>query len=209
MYAEPLVVSTHLVQLVHVRSTFHDVAVTTHHWRWEGASAPVDADFEAVETRMKAFLEAIKTYVTTLVTNREFRWYGPRTEPGIWGEAHRVTPFATNLGTATAGLPQQIACSVTERTDVRRRWGRFYLPNISAAALTADTHGLFSPTFVAAVGAAAGDLLGTDVGDFAPVVFGTPTPTSLPIRAVAVDRVPDVQRRRRSAPQAGAYIETF
>lgn len=209
VYAEPLGVSTYLVQTVHVRSTFHDVAVTTHHWRWEVAGSPATTDFEAVETALGAFYEAIKTYVTSLVTQREFRWYGPRTEPGPWGEAIRVTPSVLNLGTATAGLPQQIACSVTERTDVRRRWGRFYLPCLGVNSLATDLHGLFLPAFVTAVGNAAETLLGTDIGDFAPVVFGAPTPTSLPVRGIQVDRVPDVQRRRRSAPQSGTHTVTF
>jgi hypothetical protein len=37
-------------------------------------------------------------------------------------------------GTATGdALPPQIACSVTELTDARKHWGRFYLPGFGEA----------------------------------------------------------------------------
>lgn len=206
--ASPLVVATYLVQLVHYRGTTQDVAVTTHHWRWEGSASPTAADFAAVETRMQAFWEAIKSYITVAVSSREYRWYGPRTSPGNWGEAIRVTPVTAAAGTATTGLPHQVACAVTETTDVRRRWGRFYIPNLATSTLTADSYGLFVATFTNAVGAAANTMLATDVGEFAPVVFGSVEPTSLPVRGLRVDRVPDIQRRRRY-PATPGYSVTF
>jgi hypothetical protein len=202
-------VATYLVQCVHIRGASQDVAVTTHHWRWEGAGSPGPTDFAAVETRLNTFWDAIKAYRTTIEASREIRWYGPRTEPGIWGEAARVTTQTTGLGTATAGLPLQVSCALTQRTDVRRRWGRFYIPNLAATTITASTTPVFTSTFVNAVATAAATLLGTDVGEFAPVVFGTPEPTSLPVRAISVDIIPDIQRRRRYEGASGAVITTF
>lgn len=190
---------TFLIQTVHDRTANQDSAVTTFHYRWNSEDDPVDADYALVEARLNGFWTALKSYRTSLVTGGEHRWYGPFDAPGNHGEAVRVTPVTTPLiGTATSGLPQQVACSVTEITDVRRRWGRFYIPCLSSGVLaTPDAAGLFSSTFINAVSAAADTAFSQTLAEWTLSVFGVPTPTSLPVRSIRVDSVPDVQRRRR------------
>lgn len=195
----PLAAGTYLIQTVHDRFAGQDTAVTTFHYRWSGGGDPDATAFGLVETRLNAFWTAIKAYRTSLVTGGEHRWYGPFDAPGPHGDAIRVTPVTTPLiGTATSGLPQQVACSVTEMTDVRRRWGRFYIPCLASTVLASpDASGLFSTTFVNAVSAAADTNFSQTLTDWRLVVFGAPTPTSLEVRSIRVDSVPDVIRRRR------------
>lgn len=195
----PLLAGTYLIQTVHDRTAGQDTAVTTFHYRWSGTGDPDATAFAAVETRLNGFWTALKSYRTSMVTGGEHRWYGPRDTPGNWGEAIRVTPVTTPLiGTATGGLPQQVACSVTEVTDVRRRWGRFYIPCLAQTTIASnEAAGTFSSTFVAAVATAADTAFAQSVTDWKLVVFGAPTPTSLEVRRIRVDTVPDVIRRRR------------
>lgn len=198
-HVEVILPGTFLVQTVHDRFANQDQAVTTFHYRWNSSDEPDDTDFALVEARLNGFWTALKSYRTTLVTGGEHRWYGPFDAPGNHGEAIRVTPVTTPLiGTATAGLPQQVACSVTEVTDVRRRWGRFYIPCLATSVLaSADVSGLFSSTFINAVSAAADTAFSQTLAEWTFSVFGAPLPTSLPVRKIRVDSVPDVQRRRR------------
>jgi hypothetical protein len=190
---------TFLIQTVHTRVANQDDAVTTFHYRWNAGTDPSSTDFAAVETRLNGFWTALKAYRTTLISGGEHRWYGPFDAPGNHGEAVRVTPVTTPLiGTATQGLPQQVACSVTEMTDVRRRWGRFYIPCLGTNVLTSpDVSGLLSSTFINAVSAAADVAFSQTLTNWTLSVFGAPTPTSLPVRSIRVDSIPDVIRRRR------------
>lgn len=194
-----LMAGTYLIQVVHARTAGQDDAVTTFHYRWSGGADPDATAFAAVETRLSGFWTAMKPYRTTLLTGGEYRWYGPFDAPGPHGDAVRVTPITTPLiGTVTQGLPQQCAASVTEMTDVRRRWGRFYIPCLGTNVLASpDVSGLFSSTFINAAAAAADTAFSQTLTDWRLVVFGTPLPTSLEVRSIRVDSVPDVIRRRR------------
>lgn len=195
----PLAAGTYLIQTVHPRDANQDSAVTTTHWRWsDEGSDPDAADHALVEARLDAFWTALVTYRTTFVNEGFHRWYGPFDAPGPHGEAIRVAAAATLDGTATQGLPQQVACSVTLETDVRRRWGRFYIPCLGTNALASPSdQGRWSDAFTTAVANAADTCFTQTLTDWRVVVFGAPTPTSLEVRQIRVDDIPDIIRRRR------------
>lgn len=194
----PLLAGTYLVQNVMPRGSGQDVTVCTTHWRWDAAGDPVDTDFEIVEARLDGLWTALKSYRTTLALSGEYRWYGPFDAPGPHGDAIRVTSSTALSGTSAGPAePQQVACSVTEITDVRRRWGRFYIPCLTQATVDTGTLGLFKTTFITAVADAAEDAFIQSNPNWRFVVFGAPLPTSLEVREIRVDNVPDVQRRRR------------
>lgn len=195
----PLAAGTYLIQTVHPRDANQDSAVTTTHWRWsdEGGD-PAASDFELVEARLDGFWTALATYRTTFVNEGFHRWYGPFDAPGPHGEAVRVQAAATLDGSATQGLPQQVACSVTLETDVRRRWGRFYIPCLGTNALASPSdQGRWSDAFTTAVANAADTAFTQTLTDWRLVVFGAPLPTSLEVRQIRVDDIPDIIRRRR------------
>jgi len=194
-----LLAGTYLVQTVHTRSTNQDAAVTTTHWRWDGASDPTETDFEIVEARLDGFWSDLSTYRSPIVTGGEHRWYGPRDAPGNWGDALRIvaSPLQGTGSPTAIALPQQVACSVTEMTDVRRRWGRFYIPALMAATLNTSITGTFTTAFVTDVADAAATAFIQSNPNWRLVVFGSPLPTSLEVRNIRVDTVPDIQRRRR------------
>lgn len=193
----PLVAGTYLLQTVHTRQDGQDPAVTTTHYRWSGAEDPATADFEHIEARHDVFWNGLSADRSALVYQGEYRWYGPRDTPGIWGEAIRVQATTAPDGDATAGLPQQVACSLTLETDVRRRWGRFYIPCLSSTTLDGTRAGLFSAVFQDRVADLAEVCFLQSHATWRVVVFGTPTPTSLEVRNIRVDNVPDVIRKRR------------
>lgn len=195
----PLLAGTYLVQTVHNRGQNQDVAVTTSHWRWAASEDPVDTDFEIVESRLDGFWSALAAYRTTLYTDGEYRWYGPFEAPGPMGEAIRVVASADVAGTANlTGMPQQVACSFTEITDVRRRWGRFYIPGLVVGTMVTNAvDGLFSAGFIDVVADAGEAAFIQSNPNWRLVVFGAPLPTSLEVRSIRVDTVPDVIRRRR------------
>lgn len=196
------VATTYLVQTVHERSGTYadDVEVTTTHWRWDGAGDPDGSDFEIVTDRLHDFWTAVAAYRTTLINTLEHRWYVADPAPGPPNPTILVTSDVIVGTSGSKALPPQCATTVTLMTDVRRRWGRFYM-----GGLTVDVLGT--------VAAAAGRLIG-DVADDIAVqaaaaffnsadnwriqVFGSGSPASLPVRFVRVDDVFDVQRRRRN-----------
>jgi hypothetical protein len=98
----------------------------------------VDADFLSLETRLDTFWTALKPHMWNRVRLVQYRWYriGPEIVPP--NPAVRIMAKDIN-GSATAALPPQIAITVTEKTAVRKEWGRFYIPCIGSGAPIVDT----------------------------------------------------------------------
>src|SRR5680860_130819 len=102
------------------------------------------------------------------------------------------------LGSATSNpLPPQVSLTVTERTNLRRNWGRIYIPGIASVHLT-DV-GRFSDANCIVFADWAQDM-------FAPytvaplhvnVVYSRADQSEHDILKVQVDDLFDVQRRRR------------
>lgn len=193
------VAATYLVQTIHERTGAlafaDDVEVTTSHWRWDGAGDPDASDFMTVEARLDGFWDDIKMARTTNITVREHRWYPAVVPPASPGSAIHITASGI-VGTSTANLlPPQIATTLTFITDVRRRWGRFYIGGLTVGLNSASGRlNAGDCSEIAVAGAAA---FFNSATNWRVQVFGAPTPNSLPVRSVRVDDVWDVMRSRR------------
>jgi hypothetical protein len=193
------IASTYLVQTVHERSGGYadDVEVTTTHWRWDGGSDPVGTDFGIIESRLSAFWTAIAYLRTTGIATREHRWYVADPASGPPNPSIRLTPDVVIGSSTSKPLPPQCAITVTQMSDVRRRWGRFYIGGLTVDALGTGSGRVHSDQ-VDAISAAAGDAFANSADHWKIQVFGGGSPRSLPVRSVRVDDVFDVQRRRRN-----------
>lgn len=174
-------------------------AVTTQHWRWSESGMPTGADFEDLEDLLDAFYgeAGIALYMCQQTTIVGYRWALMNSDgSGQVGEQVRYTPRSITMNGGLNTPPPQVACAVTEVTDVRRRWGRFYLPFLSDTNVI-DGSGRIQNSACTAIAAAAANLLTLDLPYWKPVVYGAKDPSSLQVRAVRVDNVADVIRRRR------------
>lgn len=191
--------ATYLVQTVHERTGVapitDDVEVTTTHWRWDGSGDPGDTDFLIVEARLDGFWSTIANLRSDSVTVREHRWYPAVLPPDTPGEALRVIASGIE-GTATGNLhPPQVATTLTFITDVRRRWGRFYIGGLTTVG--ADFAGRQTSAAIISIVEAAESAFLNTATNWKVQVFGSPTPNSLPVRSVRVDDVFDIIRSRR------------
>lgn len=142
-----------------------DVGVTTHDFRqvdavWPDAGGAGNLhNFAQLEVDFATYWNAVKIYYLAGTRPAELRWYRNDVPVPDWGEPARITTLTGNPGTASAGsvqLPGQVACSITERVDSRRHWGRFYLPAPGHLALgSTSTNGRYSQAFVDAMADAA------------------------------------------------------
>lgn len=196
VYASTPMATTYLVQTVHERfgDLLDDVEVTTTHWRWDGEGDPGPTDFETVESRLDGFWTAIIGIRSPWVRVSEHRWYPM--PPSAPNPAIRVTPVSITGESTSPTLPPQVASTITQITDVRRRWGRFYIGSLSSAAMTAVGRLTASARQTIAEAGEAAFVNSSPVWRLQ--VYGQGmTPESLPVREVMVDDVFDVQRRRR------------
>lgn len=134
-----------LAQIVFDRDALspdEDVAVITQHWRGAEADVP-DSIIDMDETRrssavdkIMAMLNGIQNRITNKLALREIRWYD--TAPLGQGPGPAVAVYPrTFSGTAVdSALPPQVALSITWRTDLRKNWGRYYLPGFCSPSLT-------------------------------------------------------------------------
>lgn len=155
-----------------------------------------DADFQVVENAVAVWWTAIAQYYTANTILDQLRWYriGPEVDPPQ--PAVRIWEYNTPGSASTEALPPQVAMSVTEKTAIRRRWGRMYLP--APAEITSDGNG----RIVASVGNALANATQTlyetcFTNDFIPVVYSPSVGRAYTVNAIQVDDVFDVIRSRR------------
>lgn len=193
------VAATYLVQTVHERSAGYadDVEVTTTHWRWDGAGDPDGSDFTIVEDRLHDFWDAVAYLRTTGISVREHRWYVADPAPGPPNPSIRLTPDVVPGASSANPLPPQCAVTLTFLTDVRRRWGRFYIGGLTTAILGTGT-GRVNNDQVDAIATAGASSFFNSAANWRIQVFGSGSPASLPVRSVRCDDIFDVQRRRRN-----------
>lgn len=199
-----LMAATYLSQVVVDRQAGEDVAVITHHWRWDGVGDPDESDFETIEDRIRAFWTAIQDLIAGTYTARDIRWYLADPDPGPPNPAILVSDINITGSGGSSPLPPQVACTVSERNDVRRRWGRFYIPGLCEASN--EGTGRVAAATRAQIAGAAANLCDQTNANWKAVTFGAPSPRSLQIRAVVVDDIWDVQRRRRYEQVGGRDI---
>lgn len=181
-----------------------DPAVCTFHFVNLTNNAPdstwTDADFVTAEDAFRTAWNGIKNVWTTGTVLDQLRWYKA-------GSAFTPTPpegnpavriLEENLpGTAAVTpCPPQVAISVTERTALRRRWGRFYLPAPSKDAC--DQHGVLGQGLVDLFVNSFETMYETCRADgIVPVVFSPTVETAYEVEKLQVDNLFDVIRSRR------------
>jgi len=160
-------------------------------------------DYTTCETAFDAFYTTYKAGMSPKATVSAYKWYvrkfnpaDPGNKPYLdSGDPVRTTVKAhTGTGSGTQQVPYQVAISVTEKTPIRRSWGRIYLPNPGITMFDAFGR-IANPAFVA-------DAMNTLyetlwAADFIPVVPSAPGKVLLPVTSIQVDDVPDVIRARR------------
>jgi len=168
------------------------------------------ADFTTVNNKLYTFWTTVKPQISgafklTAIKAHERRFAQPITATDKYQDSGpaKFTNVFTAEGGTNAGdpLPYQVAMSVTEKTPLRKHWGRFYLPGLSEAAN--DTNGRWTSSAVTSVRAAA-ETLYSDLYDaqFPVVVASTQSENVfngrlIGVTEIQVDDVPDVIRRRR------------
>lgn len=177
-----------------------ETQLTTHHFVNLTNDAPddtwTDEDFLVVEDAWDVRWGQIKPVFPTSIKLKEFRWYrfGPAVSPP--SPALRVVPRDVPGTAATHSLPPQVAISVTERTPLRKRWGRFYLP--APAESINSEYGRLDTGQPAAIADEISSLYQSCRDeDIIPVVWSPTTESAHSIQQVQVDDLFDVIRSRR------------
>ena len=157
-------------------------------------------DFDAVEDAFSQALADLSTYMHDGCLCVEGRWYkfGPSINPTQQDPQApvRIHQFNDPGGVTDSGMPHQIAVSVTERTPVRKRWGRFYLPGIAKSQVSLA--GAIGTAATAAFADAFEDFYGTCyANEHIPVVWSPTVKRAYAVTMVQVDNVLDVIRSRR------------
>lgn len=171
-----------------------NMAVTTHDWSWISESPIASNSYEAVEAKYDAFFAAITGVILGGVKVTGYRWSKWRND---FSKTDPSLRFATrNISFTGSGseMPPQVACAVTEETDIRRRWGRFYLPFLASSIFGS---GRINSGVCTLIAESTRDLLETIEGTWQHVTVSTLEPHVLPTRFVRVDNTPDVIRSRR------------
>lgn len=170
-------------------------AVTTHDWEWISEDPIASDSYEVIEAKFDTFFGVIDQYLAGGTGIVGYRWSEWKDD---WSGQHESFRYANReLEADNPGglLPPQIACSITEETEIRKRWGRFYLPFMQYNVVT---NGRWNSGVMPGIGAAAVDLLESVEGEWRHVtVSKTLEPHVLPTTFVRVDDVPDTIRSRR------------
>lgn len=189
-----------------------DVRVCTWHFLKAPGGVPTatwDAsDFTALKTPFYAFWSSLRPFYTPEIRLLSFKCYkeGPDIvppQPPVFDETPTPNPGTSTVG---ATLPPQVAISVTERTAVRRSWGRFYLPAFAtkhtsaAGASTLDAVGRLSDAHVANVADYADTMYEAWItAGLIPVVYRKPLPARFSADAIRdEDEEPDLPARAGS-----------
>jgi hypothetical protein len=177
-----------------------DVALCTHDFMNMTGGEPDDTwtagDFTTLEGFLTTFYGTLAAFWDDSADITQYRWYriGPRVNPP--NPPVKVQTVAINGAGSAAMLPPQVAISVTERTAVRRCWGRFYLPSISSATL--ETTGRIKATSCTSIANAVDTCYkAAQAAGFQPVVYSKARAKAFSVESLQVDDLYDVQRRRR------------
>jgi hypothetical protein len=164
------------------------------------------SELAALETALTTFSQTVMLNVSSDWNNVEYAWHqvnadSPRDDTGRgqkMGPAVRVT-VVNNVGaSASPRLPDQVSSTITLRTVVRSSWGRLYVPGGVSANLT-STMGRWTTTRVDALANAFNALHDTWQGlQYQVGVYSMLHPAFLTPKAIEVDDIPDIVRRRRA-----------
>jgi hypothetical protein len=129
-----------------------DVAVTTHDFRvadndpWPGESGSHYSHIVAAFQSYWNGLVGDGFMAASVCKPVEMRLYREDDDTPPWGSPAYVGVITPTTTPSNPALPPQVACSITEFTDVQymegkrqqRHWGRYYLPGLSISALASD-----------------------------------------------------------------------
>lgn len=125
-----------------------DVDITTHDFVIDDATWPdagtggLTHNYASMEASFQAFWDALQAVgeMSAACGLKEYRWYREDDGELPWGDPARVQSRAggPDWGTGVTGLPPQCSSTVTELTDWRRHWGRFYIPGLATNYLATD-----------------------------------------------------------------------
>lgn len=204
-------------RVVSAGAPVQDNAMCTFHLLNLTSGAPdatwTAGDYTACETLFDTFWGAIKAQYSLGTAFLGYRWSadGPAFKP----HGSELSPTLRNTARSVLGstdtefLPPQVAVSVTEvtaakytvddvegvGTQLRNRWGRFYLP---APIVAAAVNGRLSSAAGTAIANAAQSLYnGLRAADFIPVMYSPTTGSSWSVDELHVDDIFDVIRSRR------------
>ena len=173
-----------------------DTAITTHHYEVP-ITPPTTADATAFSTAFSNFFGIISNKITSDLNASEIRYYSISPTPGVpSGEPFSIQTGSRIGGSADSRLPPQVAISITEETLARRRWGRFYVPGLTAASL--GPNGRILSTVVAQFADAA-EVLGEEMRASGRelAVLRQADRTYQLVHGIRVDNTWDIIRRRR------------
>lgn len=191
-----------------------DYAVCTFDLLRNDASGPLDiwttTHFTNAESDFLTWWTSTKPLASPDVSLFQFRWYRMQfTQPNevkpfvLSGAPVRIYQPTAVPGTGSDLSPFQVAATVTHRTPLPKHWGRVYLPLSGASILAAGSKGRISSAAMNTIAGAYDQLLvnlrSHDINECVPVtqIDKTSARALIGIRAISVDDVPDVQRRRR------------
>lgn len=183
----------------------------------------IDGDFTTVEGAFDTFWAAIKPHYATSSRLVEYEWRkdGPAYRPFSPAPGGLLSPTVRAVAKSVAGtgsgydqLPPQCAISVTEvvpakytaldvegvGTQVRNRWGRFYLPAPAVAGTTATLTpvGRVHASFATLIANSAKAFYNTcAAADIVPVMYSPTTGHAWAVQSLHVDDIFDVIRSRR------------
>lgn len=157
----------------------------------------VDADFTTLEGHLDTFWGVCKAYAPAYTTLDQLRWYRIGLGVGHPNPPVRITDRNVS-GTGTGSSMPQQAVSVTEKTPVRRAWGRMYLPLNTYSMF--DTSGRIASSVSGTIAAAAGTLYSAAAAaEYVPVVYSRKRSKTFSVESIQVDDLADVIRSRRWA----------
>lgn len=171
-----------------------NLAVTTHDWRYGPDGDMPETKFQVLEGRLDTFFADLGDCISSGAAVVSYRWHKMKGD-GSGPETGSVRFTEKDISFSGSGLlPPQVACSITEMTSDRRRWGRFYLPFLAPPL---NSGGRLESSYAALIADSAESLYSLADADILPHVYGAKDPSSLPVRAVRVDDVLDIIRSRR------------
>lgn len=185
-----------------------------------------DTDYSDAEAQFGTFWQAVDEWYRPETTLTDIVWTadGPAFTPH--GESPHPTLRVTSIvlpGTASSGamLPPQVAATVTEvtpakytvtdvegvGTQIRNRWGRFYMPAPISNAVDA---GRLHSDFCDALADATLNLYTSMVEADLPIVMYSPTTgSSWSVDEIHVDDIWDVVRSRRFEGPLNRHVRTL
>jgi hypothetical protein len=175
-------------------------------------------------TQLHVLHQTMAPDMPAAIQPRECRFYRPQ-NPLPDGRPLHVWPLPKPFtGAANPMQAPQVSCVWTERTAVRKAWGRVYFPGPTTQHATSS--GTFAPAFITKLADAVKKMYDDwAANDLQPVVVTTksldyarvpfiPIYSDIDVhffhevQAIAVDNVPDIQRRRRHEAFSDRQVRT-